>query len=87
MYFFHPNTLNFQMRHFWISFDSAMHNTMFSYNNKLKHRQNTTKKSTRRRRMNGVKGCLNVRGLTIQKVKKCVKDRKEWKRILGKRRR
>ena len=28
--------------------------------------------------MNGVEGCLNERGQTIQEDKECVKDRKEW---------
>ena len=30
-----------------------------------------------------MKGCLNVRGLTIQEVNKCVKDRRDWRRIVG----
>ena len=33
--------------------------------------------------MDGVKGCLNVRGLTIQKTKECVKDKREWRRFVG----
>ena len=33
--------------------------------------------------MDGVKGCLSDRGLTIPKVKECVKDGREWRRILG----
>ena len=33
--------------------------------------------------MDGVKGCLNVRGLTIQEAKEYVKDTREWKRIVG----
>ena len=32
--------------------------------------------------MDGIKGCLSDRGLTIPKAKKCVKDRKEWRRIV-----
>ena len=30
-----------------------------------------------------VKNCLDKRGLTIQKSKECVKDRKEWKQTGG----
>ena len=33
--------------------------------------------------MDGVKGCLSYRGLTILEAKKCVKDRREWRRIVG----
>ena len=35
----------------------------------------------------GVKGCLNDRGLSIPEAKECVKDRREWRRIVGWRRR
>ena len=28
--------------------------------------------------MDGVKGCLSERGLSIPEAKKCVKDRREW---------
>ena len=31
----------------------------------------------KRRWMDGVKDCLNVRGITIQEAKECVKDRRE----------
>ena len=37
----------------------------------------------RRRWMDGVKGCLNDRGLSIPEAKECVKDRREWRRIVG----
>ena len=30
-----------------------------------------------------VKGCLSDRGLTISDAKECVKDRREWRRIVG----
>ena len=30
-----------------------------------------------------VKGCLSDRGLTIPEAKDCVKDRREWRRIVG----
>ena len=33
--------------------------------------------------MDGVKGCLNVRGLTIQDAKEIVKHRREWGSIVG----
>ena len=33
--------------------------------------------------MDRVKGCLNDRGLTIPEAKECVKDRREWRRIVG----
>ena len=42
---------------------------------------------TRRRWMNGVKGCVSDRGLTIPEAKECVKDRREWRRFVGGRRR
>ena len=41
----------------------------------------------RRRWMDGVKGCLSERGLSIPEAKECVKDRREWRRIVGGRRR
>ena len=41
----------------------------------------------RRRWMDGVNGCLSDRGLIFPKAKECVKDRREWKRIVGGRRR
>ena len=31
----------------------------------------------------GVKGCLSERGLSIPEAKECVKDRREWRRIVG----
>ena len=31
--------------------------------------------------MDGVKGCLSIRGLTFAEAKECVKDMKEWRRI------
>ena len=37
----------------------------------------------RRRWMDGVKGCLSERGLSIPEVKECVIDRREWRRIVG----
>ena len=36
--------------------------------------------------MDGVKGCLSDRGLTIPEAKECVKDSREWKRIVWGRR-
>ena len=33
--------------------------------------------------MNRVKGCLSDRGSSIPEDKECVKDRKEWRRIVG----
>ena len=36
-----------------------------------------------RPRRRWMKGCLNVRGLTIQEAKECVKDRREWRRLVG----
>ena len=33
--------------------------------------------------MDEVKGCLIDRGLTIPEAKECVKDRREWTRIVG----
>ena len=41
----------------------------------------------RRRWMDGVKGCLSDRGLSIPEAKECVKDRREWRRIVRGRRR
>ena len=41
----------------------------------------------RRRWMDGVKGCLSERRLSIPEAKECVKDRREWRRIVGGRRR
>ena len=41
----------------------------------------------KRRWMDGVKGCLRARGLTIPKAKECVKDRREWRHIVEERRR
>ena len=41
----------------------------------------------RRRWMDGVKGCLSERGLIIPEAEECVKDRREWRRIIGGRRR
>ena len=37
----------------------------------------------RRRWMDGVKGCLSDRGLTIPEAKECIEDRREWRRIVG----
>ena len=37
----------------------------------------------RRRWMNGVKGCLSEKGLSIPEAKECVKDRRESRRIVG----
>ena len=37
----------------------------------------------RRRWIDGVKGCLNDRGLSIPEAKECAKDRREWRRIVG----
>ena len=37
----------------------------------------------RRRWMDGVKGCLSDRGLTIPEGKACVKDRREWRHIVS----
>ena len=34
-------------------------------------------------KMDVVKGCLSVRGLTIQEAKGCVKARRGWRRIKG----
>ena len=36
--------------------------------------------------MDAVKGCLNDSGLTIPEVKECVKDSREWRRIVRGRR-
>ena len=33
--------------------------------------------------MDGVKGCLSERGLSIPEAEECVKDRREWRRIVG----
>ena len=33
--------------------------------------------------MDGVKGCLSDRGLTISEAKEYIKDRREWRRIVG----
>ena len=33
--------------------------------------------------MDRVKSCLSDRGLSIPEAKECVKDRREWKRIIG----
>ena len=33
--------------------------------------------------MDGVKGCLNDRGLTIPEATECVADWREWRRIIG----
>ena len=33
--------------------------------------------------MDGVKGCLSDRGLTILEAKECIKDRREWRCIVG----
>ena len=41
----------------------------------------------RRRWMDGVKGCLSERGLSIPEAEECVKDRREGRRIVGGRRR
>ena len=41
----------------------------------------------RRRWMDEVKGCLSERGLSIPEAEECVKDRREWRRIVGGRRR
>ena len=30
-----------------------------------------------------IKDCLSERGLSIPEAKKCVKDRREWRRIVG----
>ena len=32
--------------------------------------------------MDEVKGCLSDRELSIQEAKECVKDRREWRRIV-----
>ena len=37
--------------------------------------------------MDGVKGCLSDRGLSIPETKECVKDGREWRHIVGGRRR
>ena len=37
----------------------------------------------RRRWMDGVIGCLSERGLSIPEAEECVKDRREWRRIVG----
>ena len=39
---------------------------------------NREKGGTKRSWIGGVKDCLGVRGQTIQKVYKCLKDRREW---------
>ena len=39
----------------------------------------------RRRWMDGVKGCLSDRGVSIPEAKECIKD--TWRRIVGGRRR
>ena len=36
-----------------------------------------------RRWMDEAKGCLSDRGLTIPETKECVKDKREWRRIVG----
>ena len=41
----------------------------------------------RRSWMDGVKGCLSERGLSIPEAKECAKDRRKWRRIVGGRRR
>ena len=33
--------------------------------------------------MDGVKGCVSDRGLTLPEAKECVKYRREWRRIVG----
>ena len=33
--------------------------------------------------MDGVKRCLSKRGLSIPEAEECVKDRREWRRIVG----
>ena len=38
---------------------------------------------SRRRWMDGVKDCLSKKGLKIPEAKECVKDRREWRRIVG----
>ena len=40
----------------------------------------------RRRWMDGVNGCLSESGLSIPEAKECVKDRREWRRVVGGRR-
>ena len=40
-----------------------------------------------RRWINGVRECLNIRGLTIQEAKECVKDRRKWTFIVVEERR
>ena len=37
----------------------------------------------KRKRMDGVKDCLCDKGLTFPEAKECVKDRREWRRIVG----
>ena len=41
----------------------------------------------RRRWFDEVKGCLSDKGLTIPEAKECVKERREWRRIVEGRRR
>ena len=41
----------------------------------------------RRRGTDGMRGCSNDRGLTKPEAKECVKNKNEWKRIIGGRRR
>ena len=41
----------------------------------------------KRRWMDGVKGCLSDRGLSIPEAKECTKDGREWRRFVGRRRR
>ena len=33
--------------------------------------------------MDGVKGCLSDRGLSVPEAKECLRDRREWRRIVG----
>ena len=44
---------------------------------------NRERSRPRRRWMDEVKGWLSDRGLTIPEAKQCVKDRREWRRIVG----
>ena len=41
----------------------------------------------RRRWIDGVQGCLSDRRLTIPEAQECLKHRREWRRIVGERRR
>ena len=71
-------------RIFLISYERLI--SLISYTNLLYQAEvegNRKRGRPRRRWMDGVKGCLSERGLSIPEAEKCVKDRREWRRIVG----